>query len=452
MSTQHNHHAFKFLVLTILVIACHTCFAQRIRRVDGSTYKFNKIKLYKYRIKVYLDYGVKSLKYYDVDPESLPDDIHGKITRQLMHDYKHAGELYAAKKYSRAARYYKFIIKCRNYFSKEQIKKMEVDNIKQRAEGKFLSNGEWVTEFTTSVELQKPPLLPVIPLGLRRKSFKESIAKAIANYKHDQVSAYLTFREALDRKKNGPSKQQAEWLTDAAAVCRSRALAVVRKDFLQAIDIGDIRAALVTSLIAKKIHPSGLGDKKSLLPILKNRLFSPEPPAQSVWKLENVNASEIEGAYSEFYSDNQTILITPKKGSRYVQVTAKVTNVSKQSDLPYIRWAFDMGLLITTIPAYEAATKKPRLAMREFIFLVTAGGDWFVCDYVCVYSSVLNQASLSLFGKDGKLSGVTTIGGYVFANNSFKMDVLFLVPKGINDAKLLVLGANPKPIVFKPAR
>jgi hypothetical protein len=285
-----------------------------------------------------------------------------------------------------------------------------------------------------------------------KEQFKKDIDKAIANYEHDQVSAYLTFREILDRTKDGPTKQQEEWLEDAAAACRPRALAVVTADFVRAVDTGDLRTALVASIVANKIHPAGVGDKSSSLAVLKNRLFSPEPPAQSVWKIEDVNASEIKGAYSEgnAFARNQ-ITITPKKEFRLVRVTAKVTNVSDQSDLPYIKWSFGgfKSAIVDAISVDEAASDKPRLAMDEFIFLVTAGGDWINCGHVCDSSTVLRQMTLTIQGSN---FGVMAIGGYVSANDSFKMDVLFTVPEGIDQAKLLVLGATPEPIAFKPQR
>jgi len=296
-----------------------------------------------------------------------------------------------------------------------------------------------------------PPVLPRMPSDLGWKErLKKDTGKVIANYEHDQVSAYLTFRRILDQEKDRPSDEQEEWLEQAAAACRPRAFAVVTADFLRAVREGDIRSALAASIVANEIHPSGLGDKAPSLAVLKNRLLSIERPDQSVWKLENVAASEIKGPYSEgnAFAGNQ-VTITPKKNFRLVRVTAKVTNVSDQSDLPYIKWSLGgfKSAMVDAISADEATADKPRLAMDEFIFLVTTGGDWIACGHVCDSSTVLRQMSLTIQG--GNI-GLIAIGGYVSANDSFKMDVLFTVPQGIDEGKLLVLGANPEAITFKP--
>ncbi len=116
------------------------------------------------------------------------------------------------------------------------------------------------------------------------------------------------------------------------------------------------------------------------------------------------------------------------------------TNLENGSDLPYINWAFGgiKEVIAGGISANVAAADKPRLAMDEFIYLVTAGGDWIACGHVCEGSTTLRGMTLTIQGV-----GMIALGGYVSQNKSFEMDILFTVPQGINEAKLLLLGANP---------
>ena len=293
-----------------------------------------------------------------------------------------------------------------------------------------------------AVDGMPPELPPMTDLGEWEPTFKPAFDRVVANYKNDPVSAYFSFRDLHDRKTNGPTEKQKAWLSKAAGVCRAYALAVVTADYVRTSEAGDLRGALISSVVAKKIHAVGVGEKGLSLAAVKSRTMSNEKVAEPIWKVEAASASAIEGDFADGFGATR-VTMSPKPGFRLVRVNAKVTNISGQSDLSYAPWSFDglkAALLLALISGEEKAEKPTRLAMDEFIYFVTGGGDWINCGYVCTGAPKLRSFTFTVANSD---VGLVAIGGNVPEQESFDVDVIFTVPNGIEDGKLLILGAKP---------
>jgi len=116
-------------------------------------------------------------------------------------------------------------------------------------------------------------------------------------------------------------------------------------------------------------------------------------------------------------------------------------------------WAFGgLKSLLIRMPSFRSKSDKPqRLAMDEFLSLVTAAGNWISCGHACEGSGALRRMTFTIHPKDGSSGGLTAVGSSVEQGESFEMDVSFSVPEGINEARLLIIGAMPVPVKFQPA-
>jgi hypothetical protein len=297
------------------------------------------------------------------------------------------------------------------------------------------------TDAAGPVEPLAEPLALPRNLGWPENDGK-SLEKVLAAYPADPVTGYFAFRELSDRKEPAPTAAQRRWLRSAAAV--------LEQDFKTAADALDLRGCLVAGAVGEKLQKGFLEKQTAAVAGVKSKVLAGTAIPHPVWKTKDAKAKVQPGGYQESVGTS-SFSLNPKQGFRLLRVTAEVENVSGQSDHPYIAWALgDLKRLFLTLPfddaeAKKVSTKPRRLALDEFLFLVTPGGDWIACGHVCEGCSALRGMTLTLHSPDGS-GAVVCPGTFIEQGASFKMDVIFSVPEGVEAFRLLVLGAEPVPV------
>lgn len=295
-------------------------------------------------------------------------------------------------------------------------------------------------------DLGRPPELPAVPAGLTwHEQDKDDVKSAIHNYSKDQVSAFLTFLEILQRENDGPTPEQKAWLTKTTDLLEPRAKAVVGRDFKHAASMLDLRNCLICSAVADKIDKDFLEEEEATLARIREAVTTGKRIPYPVWQVTNAKGARLTGSYDDS-SGGSVVTLTPKEGFEFLQVTADVANVSANSDPPYVACAF-AGIKGAFL-ALELGDKVPeprRAAVDEFLWLVTPAGTWLQSGHVCVGCQKLRGCAVTI--TSGQSAGTMIFpGAFVTKGDKFTIDVLFSVPKEMNDFKLLMLGAGPVPV------
>jgi len=198
-------------------------------------------------------------------------------------------------------------------------------------------------------------------------------------------------------------------------------------------------------LVADKIEKGCL---QATLAAVKSAAISGEG-APAVWKITDVRGTRIGGTFHEG-AFQQEITLTANAGFNFVRVTATAENTSAASDPLYAPWALGtIKRVCRGIPDLaDGKGKQPgpsRMALDEFVYLLTPAMDWIACGHVCETCPALRGTTLT-FNSPGGGRGMMFLGTDVKQGEKFQIDVLFAVPQGINDFRLLVLGSPPVPV------
>lgn len=327
--------------------------------------------------------------------------------------------------------------------------RMAPDDAKVRGALGYIRNkttGKWI----------RLPRLPAVPAGLNwAKDDRKLLEEVARDYPSDPVSAYLTLKGMSTREKDSPTATQKKWLQDTMAAIKSRTKSALERDIKVALRNQDLRGYLIVVAVASKVDKRILEDVN--VTALKSLIVSNKtgPAFRPVWKVGNVKGSYLKGSYgegSQFALGRFTV--SPKPRFRLFRVMAEIKNVSLQSDLPYIGWALSGIKRVfseinprTDADSQPKSRKPSRLALDEFMFLLTPGGDWISCGHVCEGSSALRGVVLRVRSKDGTAVMIFP-GSFVEQGSSFKADILFSVPQGVDEFRLLVLGSTPVPVAI----
>jgi hypothetical protein len=293
-----------------------------------------------------------------------------------------------------------------------------------------------------------PPALPPLPADMGWDEYNQkAISERVANAGTDPVAAYLQFQEFLGRKeKQAPTPKQKQWLDAASACVKPQALAVVKKDFKAFVDAKDLRGSLLVMAVADKIEKGCLQEPAAAVAAVKSAAMS-GAGAPAVWKITDVRGTRIGGTFHEG-AFQQEITLTAKAGFQFVRVTATAENTSAASDPRYALWALDTWKRLFRGINDDDKGKQPgpsRMAIDEFVYLLTPAMDWIACVHVCESSPALRGPTLTIRSPGGA-GGMVFPGTDVKQGEKFQIDVLFAAPQGINDFRLLILGSPPVPV------
>jgi hypothetical protein len=225
-------------------------------------------------------------------------------------------------------------------------------------------------------------------------------------------------------------------------------LEVLRSDYSQAVADGDLRSALISAVALDKLDADGAEGRRGDLETLRQRTIAEALPAESVWKVESITAEVLPGDYTEDISGMGEFRIKPTAGHRVVRVRGKATNASQSPDLPYVLWTLvdnkgeSARLELATEPGGPG-----RLALDDFLYLVTGDGPWIECAHVCRGSTLRDLNSTWYHFNDA--SFLSAIGPFVATGDSMNIDVIFSVPQGIDRGKLVILGSAPVDVEFE---
>ncbi|MBI5605240.1 MAG: hypothetical protein HY879_18035 [Deltaproteobacteria bacterium] len=271
---------------------------------------------------------------------------------------------------------------------------------------------------------------------------KGDVDEAVRLYADDPVSSLLTFKSVMDRGTDGPTQTQKVWLSTKVESLRTRALKTLQTDFDQSTRANDLRTALIASTVADKIGKESIKTQPAMTG-LKNKVFAGSRDVTSVWAVSNVVGRFIEVPYSEGVSFSRFTL-TPKQGFHLLRVTAFVRNTSPLADKSYTLWATeDVKRSLAQLNAKPDEHKPPYLWLDgSFVFLLTPASDLVPCSHVCDGCGLHGTLSFTVSEKDGTGRAIT-VPQIIDSGKKLDIDLLFSVPKGITDYRLLVLGSTP---------
>lgn len=312
-----------------------------------------------------------------------------------------------------------------------------------------------------SDQLGPPPALKAQPTAPEwPKGSKNEIDTALTNYLNDQVSAFLTFREALDDKDSKLSTEQRAWLEDCTTLLKTRVPALLRRDMEVAASRRDLRGAYIAWFtLAENGFESDsiLKGLPTIAELMKQTIRSERSP-DPVWDIK-----EIVGQFLPSFEENvfmtTSVTIKPEAGQRILRVRAHVKNVSAASDPMYVRWSLGnlrrafLGMQGTSGGSESKPSKPNRLAGDRFIQVVSGDGQAFPCSYVSVQNRILGSEFVRLIvggsPDPAKVEGILRRGqpgSFVERGVPFDIDVMFSVPQDIDNFKLLIFGSLPVPI------
>ncbi len=310
-----------------------------------------------------------------------------------------------------------------------------------------------------AAEESVPPSLPPPPAqSLWPDATRDTLKKALDEARQNPVSAYLRFAgllKAEDTKNRITVEDQRTWLVNATAALRPSVQALVQRDYTAALQAQDLRGALIAVDIASKIKQQdsvgAIADLVRRFPKLSAIWEASQqgtcrcPP---VWKVTELKVTRM-SSYSESYGLS-SLSVTPKDGHELVKVTAKIENVSPNSDPPYVastlpghlRIAFDMDE-----DEWIKINGPKRLASSRYLSLKTSAGN-FPCQFVCKDSDdeLIGGTGFTtalVFLRMGNAKVAEYPGAYVEKGEAFNLAVLFSVPKGASGLELIVLGSPP---------
>jgi hypothetical protein len=308
-------------------------------------------------------------------------------------------------------------------------------------------------------ELPKFPELPAPSTNAPWPEEEEKrLEDAIASCRKEPVYAYFVFRDVLGRKDwkgAGLSSQQREWLQNATKALRCPVESLFDRDYKMAVASEDARAALIAMEVLEKVRGEGKEKEpvetiirvaehyKEAVEILK-RVVDGRGTSPSVWEISQLSESRMK-TYSELFA-LQTLTITAAQGRELVRVTARVQNVSSQSDPVYVpcclpepvRYLFSVDR-----DEWGKMSGPRRFASQVFLFLKTPAGN-IPCQFVCKDCETLRGGGVTrlLIELKGN-SGAPFAGSFVEQGKVFDLDVLFSVPEGAKDLELVFLGSPP---------
>lgn len=321
-------------------------------------------------------------------------------------------------------------------------------------------NGQSPTRHTpaTSETLGPPPVLSMRPAGTEwPEGSKKKIETVLAKYPEDQVSTYLTLRETLDDKDSKLNAEQKQWLEESVVLISSRAKAVLRRDLDTALSRQEFRAAFIAwSTMAENgfetdIIASGIPTVAELL----KRAPQKGKGALPVWDIQNTTG-EFLPSYTENVFMKTSVTIKPDAGRQLLRVKARVTNISPSSDPAYVTWSLGtlkrafFNMQESPDSAGKTVKRSSRLAGDRFIFAVSREGESFPCRYVSANNVVLGSNWVRMIaGGNSNPSRAEFLlkngqpGSMVGQGTSFDIDVMFAVPQGTADFRLLIVGSQP---------
>jgi len=290
--------------------------------------------------------------------------------------------------------------------------------------------------------------LKTSPVETWDKKIKSDVDAAVSLSETDPVSSLLMLKSVIDHETKGLTNTQKVWLSEKVESLRARALETLQTDFDQSIRTNDFRTALLVSIVADKVGKESIKTQPAMTE-LKNKVFAGQQEVISVLSVSDAIGKFIEGSYSEI---NNKFTLSPKQGFQLLRVTASVRNTSSLADKSYTLWALeDMKRVMGQINAKPDEHKSPYLWLDgSFVFLLTPASDLILSSHVCDGCGLHGGMTLTYSDKDG--TGKVITGPRILdSGKGLDFDILFSVPKGITDYRLLVLGSTPIKLKIIPA-
>jgi len=320
-------------------------------------------------------------------------------------------------------------------------------------------------------------LAVAIPAVACSRSVVQNVNEAISLSPGDPVIAFLVLRDISSQEKLTPD--QNVQVDQQMASLQPRALAILQRDFKVAADGQDLRSMTIAARLAHLIAKDSIEGEPAISET-KSKLLSGAAGSAAIWRV-NATATLFKGSYTSFIGDFN-LNLRPAEGFELMRVKARVENISAESDKTYALWA--PWIDVTVGPrgdfktrlerAHEGTvptTEPHRWLHPGDIYVVTPSSDLLpllVADPGRACGGVTAIATDR--GKAGSIIHISLLGDIyvvtpspdlrplvaakpgtrklcppkaVTKGGSIDMEMLFSVPKGVQDLRLLILGAAP---------
>ena len=210
-------------------------------------------------------------------------------------------------------------------------------------------------------------------------------------------------------------------------------------DFHAALETGSPHDALIAAAVAGKAGETALAQGDALA-ALQRKLVSPTPANTPLWRLSEVVGRRIGEQYAEGRAGSDRVVVAAPPGYELLRVQACIENVSDASDAPYYPWALPETKK-DLLPDPGPGDTPARWLDEGFIHLLTSDTEICACLHV-VAGCALRDDALVVSDSLGE-GNVICVPQRVKRGVALDIDVLFVVPQGLEKARLLVSGAAP---------
>lgn len=293
----------------------------------------------------------------------------------------------------------------------------------------------------------------------------------------DPVIAFLVLRDIRSQEKLTPD--QNVQVDQQMASLRPRALAILQRDFKVAADGQDLRGMTIVARLAHLIAKDNIEGEPAISET-KNRLLSGAEDRAAIWRV-NATATLVKGFHTSHIGDYK-LDVRPAEGFELLRVKARVENVSAESDKTYALWAPWIDVTVGPKGDFKTrleraregtvpATEPHRWLHPTDIYVVTPSSDLLpllvaepgrVCGPVTAIATDRGKAGsiihIDLLGDIYVVTPSPDLRPLVAAKpgtrklcppkaitrgGSIDTEMLFSVPKGVEDLRILILGAAP---------
>jgi len=307
------------------------------------------------------------------------------------------------------------------------------------------------------------------------EDIREDVQRALDAYEERPVHAYFDLVELQVFKESELAPEHSAWLAETLTTARPHVLTVCLQDFDQAVAAGDFRGALVSLAVALRVDPDGVGtERQQAVAELRAQVTSGEPLASPVFVIDAANgdlgatratyASPIFGGGMMILDEDGVsqsdarLSVEPEPGWQLLHVEATGRLTSDQPDLDYVTSAFatikrhfyDVSEALSALSGGPGA----RVVDAEFLNVITPDGQWLPCRLAPPSSvgllapATLCALNLAVRDAQGGLEQ-RPVGTFVHKDESFDLDAWFMVPEGVTDLRLVLVGSDPVPVALE---
>lgn len=303
---------------------------------------------------------------------------------------------------------------------------------------------------------------PALIEEARALNFSDVVLDAMGR---DLPSAVVRLKAVADHGE--PSAAQAEWLRAQLATMTPAALAILQRVHDDACAVRDLRTAIIARTVSSRIQENARSEEACTPESLWTDLIAGQQ-ALFYFQVSDVSGRDIGESYVEgSFQSEDSLILRPREGTRLIEVSATVSNISNGMDAPYFVHSFPgmkggVEAMLPTVTRSAPTNSDPAMGGGEvlagplrwlddtLVFLLDADGNELIaCLFMPRESELRRGDAITHIIRDREggivLAEVITQPKPLRQGEQVRFVGLFSVPDAATTGgyRLLVLGAAP---------